>query len=173
MRYLEPGTPTGLTGLRTHTSPRATLLYLYASTLDKLQAAPEHSLYRQSVEAVTKHRKSLVESVIPEGYAAWEETAAKLIQEHPDLVSEKRNADGSHRIAVEDKKEGRTFVISHVPKVGDVRTTEWDGELNPGPTPEGSRHPDVKDAMRAQGEAEKVVKTAVEWVPEPQLTAEQ
>lgn len=173
VRYLEPGAPTGLTGLRTHTSPRATLLYLYSSTLDKLRSVPEHSLYRQSVEAVTKHRKQLVESVVPEGYAAWEEKAAKLIEQHPGLLSAKRNADGSHRLAVTDEKEGKTFVISHVPREKDERYQEWDGEVNLGPAPEGSRSRDERLSALVPGFKERVAKSDVEWVPEPQLTAEQ
>ncbi|KAK4217865.1 ETC complex I subunit conserved region-domain-containing protein [Rhypophila decipiens] len=173
-RYLEPGTPTGLTGLRTHTSPRATLLYLYSSTLDKLQSAPEHSLYRQSVEALTKHRKSLVESVVPEGFAEWEEKAAKLIADHPDLVnSNKRNSDGSHRVAVADEKEGRTYIISHVPREMDQRALEWDGEVNLGPAPEGSRTLEERRAALSQGVEEKSPGDAVEWIAEPMLTADQ
>lgn len=172
-RYLEPGAPTGLTGLRTHPSPRGTLLYLYSSTLDKLQSAPEHSLYRQSVEALTKHRKALVESVVPEGYAEWEEKAAKLIEEHPDLVSLKRNADGSHRLAVEGKSANATFVVSHTPRFKDERYSEWDGEVNLGPTPEGSRTAEEKNAVLQQGLQENSPVTHVDWIPEPQLTAEQ
>ncbi|KAG9622147.1 hypothetical protein KCU64_g20939, partial [Aureobasidium melanogenum] len=54
-RFLTPGAPTGLTGVLTHAAPRSTLLYLYNSTLDKLKQFPEHSVYRQSTEALTKH----------------------------------------------------------------------------------------------------------------------
>ncbi|KAM7195635.1 putative nadh-ubiquinone oxidoreductase [Naviculisporaceae sp. PSN 640] len=172
-RYLEPGVPTGLTGLRTHPSPRGTLLYLYSSTLEKIQAAPEHSLYRQSVEAVTKHRKALVESVVPEGYAAWEEKAAKLIEQHPDLVSLKKNADGSHRVAVPDSEGKATFVISHTPRAKDERYAEWDGEVNLGPAPEGSRTVEERRDVLLQGLNENTMEKEVQWVPEPQLTADQ
>lgn len=165
--------PTGLTGLRTHPSPRGTLLYLYSSTLEKLQAAPEHSLYRQSVEAVTKHRKALVESVVPAGYAEWEEKAARLIEEHPDLVSLKKNADGSHRVAVPDNEGKATFVISHTPRVRDERYTEWDGEVNLGPAPEGSRTVEERRDVLLQGLKENKMEKDVTWIPEPQLTADQ
>ncbi|OAA69051.1 NADH-ubiquinone oxidoreductase 29.9 kDa subunit [Cordyceps fumosorosea ARSEF 2679] len=77
-RYLEPGTPTGLTGLWTHATPRSTLLFLYGSTLEKLQSLPATSLYRQSVEAVTKHRLALVEQFTPPGHEEWAAKAREL-----------------------------------------------------------------------------------------------
>ena len=83
-RYLEPGTPTGLTGLWTHATPRSTLLFLYGSTLHKLQSLPATSLYRQSVEAVTKHRLSLVEQYTPPGYEAWAAKARELVRSNPE-----------------------------------------------------------------------------------------
>jgi NADH dehydrogenase (ubiquinone) 1 alpha subcomplex subunit 5 len=64
-RYLEAGRPTGLTGLLTHPAPRAALLSIYGTTLDKLKAIPETSVYRQSVEALTKHRMAIVEGMVP------------------------------------------------------------------------------------------------------------
>jgi hypothetical protein len=83
-RYLEAGTPTGLTGLWTHSTPRSTLLYLYGTTLARLQNVPEASLYRQSVEAVTKHRLALVEAQVPPGYEEWAVKARKLVGESAD-----------------------------------------------------------------------------------------
>ncbi|PFH54942.1 hypothetical protein XA68_11538 [Ophiocordyceps unilateralis] len=70
-RFLEPGTPTGLTGLWTQPTPRSTLLSVYRRTLNKLQSFPETSVYRQSVEAVTKYRLSLVEQMKPSGHQEW------------------------------------------------------------------------------------------------------
>lgn len=87
VRYLEAGAPTGLTGLRTNPSPRSTLLYLYNRTLDKLADVPETSLYRQSVEAVTKHRLGLVQSVKPDGYDEWAAQARAVIQQHPEAFT--------------------------------------------------------------------------------------
>ena len=83
-RYLEPGNPTGLTGLFTHPSPRSTLLYLYNATLDKLKAFPEHSVYRQSTEALTRHRLKIIESIKPEGYDEWEKNAAEKFEKNPE-----------------------------------------------------------------------------------------
>jgi len=54
--------PTGITGLRHHPQPRNQLLGTYLATLDSLKEIPEHSVYRQSVEALTKERMKIVES---------------------------------------------------------------------------------------------------------------
>ncbi|EMC93265.1 hypothetical protein BAUCODRAFT_36937, partial [Baudoinia panamericana UAMH 10762] len=71
--FLEAGSPTGLTGLFTHSTPRTTLIQLYNSTLTKLrQNFPESSVYRQSVEALTKHRLAIIESVKPSGLEEWQ-----------------------------------------------------------------------------------------------------
>jgi len=83
-RYLEAGNPTGLTGLFNHPTPRPALLYLYGSTLDKLKAFPEHSVYRKSTEALTKHRMSIIQSIEPEGYEEWAKEAAEKIEKHPE-----------------------------------------------------------------------------------------
>jgi len=82
-KYLSPGAPTGLTGVYTHPAPRTTLLYLYTNTLDKLKQFPEHSVYRQSVEALTKHRLSIVESVKPSGLEQWQNSVRQTIESHP------------------------------------------------------------------------------------------
>lgn len=83
-RYLEPGNPTGLTGLFNHPAPRSTLLYLYGSTLDKLKAFPEHSVYRQSTEALTKRRMQIIESIKPEGHEEWAKKAAEKVEKYPE-----------------------------------------------------------------------------------------
>lgn len=84
VKYLEPGAPTGLTGIVTHAAPRSALLYLYNSTLDKLQRFPEHSVYRQSTEALTKHRLAIVESVKPPGLQEWQDRVRSTVQANPN-----------------------------------------------------------------------------------------
>ena len=83
-RYLRPGHPTGLTGLFNHPSPRSTLIYLYGSTLNKLENFPEHSVYRQSAEAITKHRMQIIKSIKPEGYDEWATKAIKTLRDYPE-----------------------------------------------------------------------------------------
>ncbi|KAK3940675.1 ETC complex I subunit conserved region-domain-containing protein [Diplogelasinospora grovesii] len=174
-RYLEPGTPTGLTGLYTHASPRSTLLYLYSSTLDKLKAGvPEHSLYRQSVEALTKHRMSLVESVIPPGYEAWAEKARKLLKEHPERFNVVSSASVDGAAASRVERGGQVFLIRHLPKEEDMRYQEWDGEIDEGPELEGSRSLDEKRDLELLAQRSDMHDSdKVEWESEPQLTAEQ
>ncbi len=173
-RYLEPGARTGLTGLFVHSSPRSTLLYLYSSTLDKLQAVPEHSLYRQSVEALTKHRLSLVESVVPAGYSEWAEKAAKIVASHPEQfnVTNPARVDGASATRVE--RNGQVFLIRALPEEADLREQEWDGEINEGPELEGPRSAEEREEQKVMAERQDLGEgEQTEWVAEPQLTADQ
>lgn len=128
MRFLEPGAPTGLTGLHTNPSPRSTLLFLYSSTLDRIKAVPEASVYRQSVEAVTKHRMSLVQSVKPAGYDEWLSKAREILEKHPDHFKETAHkmADGSLASGLE--RDGKFFVLRQKDQELDTRYEEWDSE---------------------------------------------
>jgi len=105
-RYLEAGSPTGLTGLRTHPTPRYVLLNTYRATLEKLQRLPESSLYRQSVEAVTKNRLALAEKIVPPGFDTWQAKVNEIKAEKPDAK-----------------------IVFPEPEP-DVRTQEWDGGAN-------------------------------------------
>ncbi|EFQ99937.1 hypothetical protein MGYG_02944 [Nannizzia gypsea CBS 118893] len=95
-RYLEPFTPTGLTGLSTHPSPRPTLIYLYTTTLQKLKAIPESSVYRKSTEALTKHRLDVVQSTKPPGFDAWLQRVKALVAENPDKYKAALREDGTY-----------------------------------------------------------------------------
>lgn len=56
------GNPTGLTGLYQHPNPRPALIALYNHTLTLLDKKfPKDSIYKQSVEALTKNRLKIVE----------------------------------------------------------------------------------------------------------------
>ncbi|KXS98596.1 hypothetical protein AC578_4334 [Pseudocercospora eumusae] len=83
-QFLETGAPTGLTGLLTHSSPRTTLLFLYHDTLDRLKALPEHSVYRQSTEALTKHRLKILEETKPQGLEEWQKRVASVAEGNTD-----------------------------------------------------------------------------------------
>ncbi len=173
-RYLEPGTPTGLTVLFTHSTPRSTLLYLYTTTLDKLKAIPEHSVYRQSVEALTKHRMAIVEAEKPQGYDAWVEKARKVIADNPEQfnVAASGRVDGGTAWRVE--RGGSVFLIQHIPEEVDMRDQEWDGEVNEGPELEGSRRTEErKDQILQQTRKPMEAIKRVELEDEPLLTADQ
>ncbi|KAJ9609554.1 hypothetical protein H2200_005881 [Cladophialophora chaetospira] len=112
-KYLEAYTPTGLTGLSTHPSPRPALVWTYRQTLQRLGQLPKSSVYRQSTEALTKHRLEIVESVKPEGYDQWLERVRKQIAASPKAYGHLLKADGS--LASE--------------KPAHVEIENWDGEI--------------------------------------------
>jgi NADH dehydrogenase (ubiquinone) 1 alpha subcomplex subunit 5 len=165
-QFLEAGTPTGLTGLNTHPSPRSTLIYLYSSTLDKLHQMPESSVYRQSAEALTKHRLSIIESIKPPGWDAWEQHIHYQVQENMDAFKISPTSRG-------------TKINTIKPREVDPRTksSEWDGELG-GPVGEGIRSSKDRKPLTSKisgphdYNVDRVFKE-VKLAPEPQLTAEQ
>ncbi|KAF2636915.1 hypothetical protein P280DRAFT_144298 [Massarina eburnea CBS 473.64] len=126
-RVLEAGTPTGLTGLVTHPSPRSTLLYHYNATLDKLKQAPESSVYRQSAEALTRQRLKVIEEAKPAGWDAWMQKVQAQVADDPDLYESFTTSAGINIV---------------LPSAGeiDLRSpgASWDGEEAPA-FPEGIR----------------------------------
>ena len=157
-RYLEPGNPTGLTGLFNHPAPRSTLLYLYGSTLDKLKAFPEHSVYRQSTEALTKHRMQIIESIIPEGYEEWAKKAAEKVEKYPEAFQPGGNfkyqtAGGQSFVTTEDNDyEDQEFTSLEGPRDAEEKAAEMK-MLKRG------RRVDYSDTVK--------------WEPEPPLEASQ
>lgn len=165
-QFLEAGAPTGLTGLATHPSPRSTLLHHYNSTLTKLQQIPESSVYRQSTEALTRHRLKVIEESKPKGWDAWQETISAQIADDPDHYHTIRSGGG---IAVVMPK------LQNV-DYGQDRKAEWDGEV-PQTFPEGiksqtARRKDVK-AMKGDVDykPERTLSPTV-FATEPQYTIE-
>ncbi|KAK7748482.1 hypothetical protein SLS62_008522 [Diatrype stigma] len=190
-RYLEPGQPTGLTGIATHYSPRATLLLLYSRTLEQLrQQFPETSVYRQSVEALTKHRMAIVEAAEPPGLKEWQERASEILAQaagrtsgpNADYFTEEaseargRLGAGLDAVRLEAVGDGGQVFIRHdVPKPVDVRLQEWDGEKNEGPNMEGLRGEDERSEGYAAAfdRLPREASGEIEFEPEPQLTADQ
>lgn len=173
VRFLEPGAPTGLTGLLTNPSPRSTLLFLYSSTLDRLAAVPETSLYRQSVEAVTKHRMSLVQSVKPAGYDEWLAKARQILEKHPEHFKETahKTADGSLAAGLE--RNGKFFVLRQEQPDIESRYKEWDGEEDEGPEKEGSRTLEERQDQKLISSRNPFEGEGIEWADEPKLTIDQ
>ncbi|KAI0165009.1 ETC complex I subunit conserved region-domain-containing protein [Xylariaceae sp. FL1272] len=170
-RYLEAGNPTGLTGLYTHSSPRSTLLSLYSQTLDKLNNFPESSLYRQSTEALTKHRMTIVEAAEPPGLKEWQEKASKILKESPGTIADLRG--NTPRV---ETINGNVFLHRSDLQEKDIRYTEWDGESDEGDGREGLRGEGDRTATDMFGsrphEKSSEVPRAV-WEAEPQMTADQ
>ncbi|KAF2672791.1 hypothetical protein BT63DRAFT_409875 [Microthyrium microscopicum] len=167
-RTLEPGTPTGLTGLATHPSPRSTLIFLYSSILSKLEQVPEHSIYRQATAALTNKRLAIVEAVRPAGFDRWESRMAHELAELTGNMSEEQRAKLF-------QYKGRTFVPAKMwePPV-DLRKLEWDGEIlwsrSFGPQSQEDADRDLK-AFQVKNELEQQRHTTVEQ--EPLLTVSQ
>ncbi|MCJ1464284.1 hypothetical protein MMC07_002897 [Pseudocyphellaria aurata] len=147
-RFLEAGDPTGLTGLLTHPSPRSTLLYLYSATLEKLKWFPKHSVYRQSTEALTKHRYNVVDSVKPPGYDEWLKRVEGKATEKPSVLILQNQ--GHHRLETVGED---VYRVTERPWETDERDIEWDGEEK---SPAGSSNVDE-----------------IDWEPEPPLEASQ
>lgn len=164
-KYLEPGTPTGLTGLLTHPSPRSTLLYHYTSTLDKLQKIPESSVYRQSTEALTKHRLKIIEEAIPAGWAQWQETIQNKINDDPSAFQFKETSGGT---------------VATPPKHQEIDPrsiyAEWDGEapvhFPPGMRTQAQRKPHVEALKGDVNYNPERTMSPVKLPPEPQYTVE-
>ncbi|KAI4955064.1 hypothetical protein J4E91_000920 [Alternaria rosae] len=164
-QFLEAGTPTGLTGLLTHPSPRSTLLYHYHSTLDKLKKIPESSVYRQSTEALTKHRLAVIEQATPAGWDEWQQKVAQQVSEDPT------------RYQAIDTSGGQTIVLPTQHEVDErSKAAEWDGEAVE-TFPEGIRSSKERlpHARKMKGDVNYTPERAVADVkfdPEPQYTAE-
>ncbi|KAL1590712.1 hypothetical protein WHR41_00887 [Cladosporium halotolerans] len=167
-QFLEPGAPTGLTGLFTHASPRSTLLYVYNNTLEKLKFFPEHSVYRQSTEALTKHRLSVIESVKPAGLEEWQSRIQKIVDEHPEAF---------RKIPISTPSGEKAFNIVWKPQALEgMATAEWDDEYVPKkPFMEGPGHEeqkkDMDKHMAKDLRAENAKIPRIE--PEPALSLEQ
>ena len=150
-------------------------MYTYSSTLDKLKDFPESSLYRQSTEALTKHRMSIVQSVVPEGYEAWAEKAKKTMSEHPDVFNTPEGGvDFDNARHTKNTRDGKMFVVTKVDEEYDDTRVEWDGEEDTSPELEGVRTTEERKGQKVLGMERpgQDVKT-IEWDPEPALTADQ
>jgi NADH dehydrogenase (ubiquinone) 1 alpha subcomplex subunit 5 len=166
-QFLEPGAPTGLTGLVTHPSPRSTLVYLYQSTLDKLKHIPESSVYRQSTEALTKQRLAIIEAAKPAGFEEWQQKIEYQVSENPSAFEVVQTTTGA-RIRLNRYKKDIDFRL---------RASEWDGEVGE-PNKEGPRTQAerTREIARMAGPVKYDVERdfkEVELDPEPPLTAEQ
>jgi NADH dehydrogenase (ubiquinone) 1 alpha subcomplex subunit 5 len=165
-QFLEAGTPTGLTGLLTHNSPRSTLLYLYNSTLDKLQDIPESSVYRQSTEALTKHRLKIIEAAKPTGWDDWSAKIQEQIAADPKGFNAKQTSGGT-MLSVSPREDIDPKLMA----------SEWDGESVGKAFPEGIRSQATRRAYIAQLAGTKDydperANTQLKLDEEPQLTAE-
>lgn len=170
-KFLRAGAPTGLTGLFTHPAPRSRLIFVYNATLQKLQKLPESSVYRTSVEGLTKHRLAIVESTKPEGYDAWVKKAKETLAAHPDVfnagANEEQGRFEKHTV------NGITFVTEEVEKGLDELADEWDGEEERAQL-EGIQTTSRRAHQQQMGrDLPKTDVKTVKWENEPPLSAQQ
>lgn len=168
-RYLEPLAPTGLTGLVTHPSPRPTLIYLYTTTLEKLKAFPETSVYRQSTEALTRRRLQIIESTKPPGFEEWLERVKKVVAAEPERFEKARLSNGYFAgIQQDDRYAG-------------PRGQEWDGEALDAPTEGPARTPEeiarwhkiIEESSLSAKKPSDFDSDVIQWESEPPLEADQ
>jgi hypothetical protein len=162
-RYLEAYSNTGLTGLFTHPAPRPTLIHLYRNTLDKLKELPDSSVYRQSTEALTRHRLKIVESVKPEGFEAWEAKAKEYIEKDP-------------KMALQAEKDYVSYTQLEYSNPKNIKD-EWDGDVvatsQEGGYSGGSKT-STADARKAEANQRRLEgEPNIPWDPEPALDAAQ
>jgi NADH dehydrogenase (ubiquinone) 1 alpha subcomplex subunit 5 len=170
-RYLEPFAPTGLTGLFTHPSPRPTLIFLYTNTLQKLQSFPETSAYRQSVEALTRHRLQIVESQKPPGFDAWLERAKKTIGAEPERFAQLQLKNGAFAYAASQERDFSD----------EARGKEWDGEglsaTTEGPTRTPAEEAEwikiIEEGSESANNETDFHEISMKWESEPALEADQ
>lgn len=166
-RYLEANTPTGLTGLSTHPTPRPTLLLTYNQTLEKLKQIPANSVYRQSCEALTKQRLAIVEETKPPGYDEWLGRVQKVIESNPDAYGKFRatGAFVQEQLTFEGKStwDGK-YTRRDARKEGSNTQSEAEEKLN-------AMQRDIEKTDKE--EAEGVAPQLIDLETEPPLTADQ
>lgn len=159
-QFLEAYAPTGLTGIVTHPSPRPALITTYTEILEKLKAAPETSVYRQSTEALTKHRLKIVEEIKPAGFDEWLERARKRVTQNPKAYEPFRQPDGSYK---------------HVESYNSGKSRAWDGEERTPDLTAVTGSEEVIASMNKKLErAQKAEEDGIaEWESEPALDSTQ
>lgn len=164
-RYLEPFTPTGLTGLTTHPNPRPTLIYLYTTTLKKLKDFPESSVYRQSTEALTKQRLDVVKSTKPPGFDEWLARVRAVVEKDPERYKSVLQDDGSYAAFQETKRVESGEVVST-----DQISSEPEVDIAAVPASEEELYPRAEAALKALSVDPD---RDINWEPEPPLEAAQ
>lgn len=172
--HLTPYAPTGLTGLDTHPSPRATLHTIYDQTLQRLKQLPESSIYRQSCESVTLRRYQAVLNAKPAGYDAWHRRIEEIVKGGAvELVAPPkgfllgRRSDGSYEIPPKkDEVVDRSKVKKETPWTEGGIQSEKEAEAK------------LQAIEREQMESRLMeelgsVEDKEGWSPEPPLSAEE
>ena len=132
-------------------------------------------MYRQSTEALTRYRRSIVESVKPEGYDAWSERSKKELDKHPELFEAKSGESGGRPGAPLLVKRGGTTYVTLETHTPDPDKYEWDGEDDAGPSVEGTRSAEERedDFQSISHQSFGMEDKNIEFEPEPPLDSNQ
>ncbi|KAH7931015.1 NADH2 dehydrogenase [Leucogyrophana mollusca] len=79
---------TGITGLAVHPNPLPELSQTYESTLSLLSSIPSTSVYRQGVEALTKHKLNIVQTANGDIAAVEKQLDEGQIEESLDIAKD-------------------------------------------------------------------------------------
>lgn len=79
---------TGIHGLKVHADPLPELVKTYEATLTTLSSIPQTSVYRQSVEALVRHKLNLVKSANNDIATAEKHLDEGHIEEALDIASD-------------------------------------------------------------------------------------
>lgn len=79
---------TGITGLAVHPNPLPELTETYKSTLSVLSSIPSTSVYRQGVEALTKHKLNIVQGANGDITAVERQLDEGQIEESLDIAQD-------------------------------------------------------------------------------------
>ncbi|KAH9835589.1 NADH2 dehydrogenase [Rhodofomes roseus] len=84
-------TTTGITGLEVHHDPIPHLIQTYKTTLERLSGIPETSVYRQGVEALTKHKLNIVQTANASIAEVEKQLDEGHIEESLDIATDELN----------------------------------------------------------------------------------
>lgn len=87
-------TTTGITGVAVHSNPLPELVKTYESTLAVLGSIPTTSIYRQSVEALTRHKLNIVQTAGGDVSLVEQQLKEGQIEESLDVASDELKLAG-------------------------------------------------------------------------------
>ncbi|TFK41118.1 Ndufa5, NADH-ubiquinone oxidoreductase subunit [Crucibulum laeve] len=79
---------TGLTGVAVHLDPLPELIKTYEATLSQLSSIPQTSVYRQGVEALTRHKLNVVQGAKGDVAAVEKQLDEGQIEESLGIASD-------------------------------------------------------------------------------------
>lgn len=110
---------TGITGLSVHPNPLPELVKTYESTLSALSAIPQSSVYRQGVEALTRHKLSIVKGVNGDIKEAEKQLKEGHIEESLDIAADELSLTAK-------MAEWKAYVLLFLSERSWLMSTRWE-----------------------------------------------